>query len=261
MQENSLGLGATERKDLWWLGPVLTVAGLSLGFGYLTWAAFLGDPAHGHWGPYLSPVYSPPLLEWFPSLTGIVPHWVSPALLILWAPGGFRATCYYYRKAYYRAAFMTPPACAVEGVPYKDYKGEKYFPFILQNAHRFFMYLAVAFIAILLYDFYKAFWFPTADGSGTQFGVGVGTLVMGINCVFLSNYTLGCHSLRHLIGGKIDCFSCNQFTRARYKLWGKVTILNENHMLWAWCSLSSVVFTDFYIRMVANGIFTDFRIF
>jgi hypothetical protein len=31
-------------------------------------------------------------------------------------------------------------------------------------------------------------------------------------------------------------------------------------MLWAWASLFWVGFTDFYIRMVSMGVFTDFRI-
>ena len=248
-------LGATERRDLWWLGPVLTIAGLSLGFGYLTWAAFLGDPHQGHWGPYLSPVYSPPLLEWFPSLAGLLPDWFSPALLILWAPGGFRATCYYYRKAYYRAAFLSPPACGVQGVPTQDYKGEKYFPFIMQNAHRFFMYLAVAFIGILWFDVYKACWF---DG---HFGVGLGTLVLAVNALFLGNYTFGCHSLRHLVGGKLDCFACSRTARTRYFLWSKSTVLNEHHMLWALCSLTSVCSADLYVRLVSSGVLHDLRIF
>jgi hypothetical protein len=250
------GLGATERKDAWWLGPFLTVFGLGMGFGYLTWAAFLGDPAHGTWGAYLSPLYSPPVLEWFPSLKAIVPAFVSPALLILWAPGGFRATCYYYRKAYYRSAFMTPPACAVQGLPQADYKGERRL-FIFQNLHRYFMYLAVAFIFILWYDALKPLWNPLADGTR----LGLGNLVMMINATFLTNYTLGCHSFRHLVGGKMDCFSCGNAAKLRYGLWSKSTLLNEHHMLWAWCSLASVGTTDLYIRLVANGVFHDPRFF
>jgi hypothetical protein len=35
----------------------------------------------------------------------------SAALLILWAPGGFRFTCYYYRGAYYKAFWQDPTAC------------------------------------------------------------------------------------------------------------------------------------------------------
>ena len=56
----------------------------------------------------ISPFYSPLILFLPPVLA-----WVSPAFLILWAPAGFRVTCYYYRKAYYRAFFLDPVACAV----------------------------------------------------------------------------------------------------------------------------------------------------
>ena len=65
----------------------------------------------------------------------------SAALLILWAPGGFRFTCYYYRGAYYKAFWADPPSCAV-GEPRKKYLGEQSFPLILQNIHRYFLYLA-----------------------------------------------------------------------------------------------------------------------
>ena len=40
-----------------------------------------------------------------------------------------------------------------------------------------------------------------------------------------------------------------------------LTRLNERHMLFAWMSLISVGFADFYIRMVASGAFHDVRIF
>ena len=56
-------------------------------------------------------------------------------MLILWAPGGFRLTCYYYRGAYYKAFWADPPSCAV-GEPRKSYWGERSFPLILQNVHR-----------------------------------------------------------------------------------------------------------------------------
>ena len=66
----------------------------------------------------------------------------SAALLILWAPGGFRFTCYYYRGAYYKAFWQDPPACTV-GEPRKSYWGERSFPLIIQNVHRYFLYLAL----------------------------------------------------------------------------------------------------------------------
>ncbi len=240
-------LGQTQRKDTWWIEPLLIAIGFT-GFGiYATWAAFQG--ANYEWGPYLSPFYSPLLrFDWMPS-------WFSPALLILPFPLLFRATCYYYRKAYYRAYFMDPPACAVgEPFPNRDYKGETAFPFILQNLHRYFMYAAVVFIVILWWDALLAFCF---DG---HLGVGLGSLLMVANVVLLSLYTFSCHSWRHIVGGALDCFSCDKFTKIRHKAWDRCSHLNEHHMRWAWMSLFSVGFTDFYIRMLASGVWTDWRI-
>ena len=37
----------------------------------------------------------------------------APAILVLWIQVLFRATCYYFRGAYYKAFFLDPPACAV----------------------------------------------------------------------------------------------------------------------------------------------------
>jgi hypothetical protein len=240
------GFGSTLRRDAWWV-EVLPVIVLLGGFGlYATLRAFEGK--FYEWGPYLSPFYSP-LIDashrWW--------KW-SPAILILGGPLSFRATCYYYRKAYYRAFFADPPACSV-GEPKRSYSGETKFPFILQNLHRYALYLAIIFIVFLWKDVWDAFWW---DG---KFGMGVGTLVMLINVVLLTTYTLSCHSLRHLAGGKLDCFSCTAFGKRRHTAWSFLTTLNERHMLFAWMSLISVGFADFYIRMVASGTFHDVRIF
>jgi hypothetical protein len=235
----------TARTGSWWAQalPVWLVLG---GFSvYATWRAFEG--AYFWAAPYLSPFYSP-LID--------VHHryWpYSPALLILGGPLGFRATCYYYRKAYYRAFFLDPPACAVPERK-RNYTGETRFPFILQNIHRYFMYVAVIFLAFLWHDAIEAFIFPTG------FGIGVGTLVLLVNVILLSLYFSSCHSVRHLFGGKLDCFSCVQFGGARHTTWKKLSFLNEHHMLFAWASLFSVGFADFYVRLVASGAIRDLRI-
>ncbi|MBA2564639.1 MAG: succinate dehydrogenase [Gemmatimonadetes bacterium] len=248
-------LGATSRLDAWWLQPLLVALGLGAFGAYSTWAAFQG--ANYEWAAvkglpvYLSPFYSPLLTpDWWP---------LSPALLILWAPLGFRATCYYYRKAYYRAFFLDPPACSVGEARGHRYKGETAFPFILQNVHRYFLYVALVFIGILGYDVVLAFtrW-PTEGGTG--FGVGLGSLIMLANVVLLTGYTLGCHSLRHVVAGKLDCFSCGALGGARYDLWRGLNVLNQRHMLWAWMSLTSVGLTDLYIRLVASGVWVDPRL-
>jgi len=240
--------GNTLRRDPWWLEilPVVIVLG---GFGiYATLRAFEGR--FYEWGPYLSPFYSPlidPQHHWLPLR-------VSPALLILAGPLGFRATCYYYRKAYYRAFFLDPPACAVSEWK-RTYRGETRFPFLLQNSHRYFLYLAVLFLFFLWHDAIRAFFF---DG---KFGIGVGTLVLFVNVTLLSIYTFSCHSLRHLAGGKLDCFSCATFGKPRLGAWRWITALNERHMLFAWVSLFGVGLADFYIRLVSSGAIQDVRLF
>ena len=130
---------------------------------------------------------------------------------MLWAPLGLRATCYYYRKAYYRSYFLSPPACAVGGR--KGYSGESRFPLILQNAHRYFLYFAIVVLAFLWYDAGRAFFFD-ADGGGLEFGIGLGSLLLLLNVVCLTAFTFGCNSLRHLVGGRLDCFTCSR-TRPR----------------------------------------------
>ena len=240
------GLGSTLRRDAWWVEiiPIILVMG---GFSvYATWRAFEGR--FYEWGPYLSPFYSPlidPHHQWWK---------LSPAVLILGGPLGFRATCYYYRKALYRAFLLDPPACAVsEGR--RSYVGETKFPLILQNVHRYFFYLAVIFLAFLWHDAVLAFFF---DG---KLGMGVGTVVLVVNVCLLSLYTFSCHSLRHLAGGKLDCFSCATFGKQRHAAWRGISVLNERHMLFAWMSLFGVGLTDLYVRLVSSGAIQDVRLF
>jgi hypothetical protein len=254
--------GATMRRDAWWAQPALVFVGLSAFVVYSTWAALQGE--HYYWGPYLSPFYSPELFGSSPhSLFGPKPGWwpawvlFSPALLILWAPGLFRLTCYYYRGAYYKAFWADPPSCAV-GEPRESYLGERSFPLILQNVHRYFMYLALVFLCILAHDVWKAMWFVEPTSGRPVFGMGVGTIVLGVNVVLLSGYAFGCHSLRHLVGGFLDQPSSAPACLKTYRC---VSCLNRRHMLWAWMSLCSVMFADVYVRLCSMGIWRDLRIF
>lgn len=245
--------GETRRRDQWWLQPLLVFLGLGAFVVYATWAALQGE--HYDFGPYLSPFYSPLLFgtaghlehAWF----GETPTWlISPTILILWGPVGFRFTCYYYRGTYYKAFWADPPNCAV-GEPRKDYRGEHKWPLIVQNVHRYFLYVAIAFIFFLGWDAIKAFWF--SDG----FGIGVGTIVLVLNVVLLAGYTFGCHSFRHLIGGRLDCISRQPTT---HKLYQGCTALNKKHGLWAWLSLVWVAFSDVYVRLCSMGIWHDYRL-
>jgi hypothetical protein len=138
------------------------------------------------------------------------------------------------------------------GEPRKKYLGERSFPLILQNVHRYFLYLALVFLIVLARDAWDGFWF---DG---HFGVGVGSLVLLVNVTLLSCYALGCHSLRHLVGGIRDRISG---TPIRQQAYDCVSCLNRRHMLFAWCSLFWVAFSDFYVRMCSMGVWTDWRIF
>ena len=172
--------GETMRADVWWLQPFLVFLGLSTFIVYSTWAAFQGQ--NYFLGNYISPFYSPELFggsphSWFGPKPGWWPQWLlfSPALLVLWAPGGFRLTCYYYRGAYYKAFWADPPACTV-GEPRKSYWGERSFPLIMQNVHRYFLYVALLFILILAYDVWKALWFVDPATGKSSFGIGVGPL-------------------------------------------------------------------------------------
>jgi len=278
------GFGKTMRRDAWWVQPLLTFLGLSAFIIYSTWRAFHGQHFLAVEGGtnYLSPFFSPILYfhvdlawmteamregiaahAWLGVMPGGVPKWVSPAFLILWAPAGFRLTCYYYRGAYYKAFWADPINCSVSE-PRDSYRGEHKFPLIFQNIHRYFFYVAAAFIFILGYDAILGIQFSTdasgkalADGE-TQFGLGIGSLVLWGNVFLLGGYTFGCHSLRHLIGGGI-----NKLSKAplRSKCYDCVGCLNARHMVWAWFSLVWVGFTDLYVWMCSSGTWTDFRFF
>ncbi|MEJ7606162.1 MAG: hypothetical protein WKF37_07815 [Bryobacteraceae bacterium] len=246
--------GQTSRRDHWWIPPLLVFAGLSAFLVYANWAAL--QNAHYTSGPYISPFYSPEIWGDSPhALLGPKPSWYpaflpfSPALFILWIPGLFRLTCYYYRGAYYKSFWADPPACSVSE-PRKSYLGEHSFPLIFKNLHRQFLRLSYLVWGFLVWDVWKAFWFD--DG----FGIGLGTIVLAVNVLLIAGYIFGCHALRHLVGGGI-----NQLSRypVRHKLYSCVTCLNGDHKKWAWASLCSVGFSDIYVRLCSMGIWSDWR--
>lgn len=237
--------GRTLRIDRWWVEPWLVGIGLLAFIIYATVSGFSGDQ---FWdfeaGPYLSPFFEP-LIR-----IDALPDWFSPAIWILWAPLTFRISCYYYRGAYYRAYFLSPPACAVNE-PAKGYSGESRFPLVAQNLHRYAMYIALAFPPLLFIGAAQAFRF---EG---EWGIGLGSVILFANAFLLTMYTIGCHSLRHLVAGGLNRFSHRRVRRLRHHLWVLFTKANEHHRLWAWSSLIVVGLTDGYIRLVATGTITD----
>ncbi|MGY1779934.1 hypothetical protein [Geodermatophilus sp. SYSU D01036] len=245
----------TLRTDRWWLQPALTAAALLAFVVYATVRAF--QNAYYFSEPYISPFYSPCLStrcegDTFPELfTG--PTWISPAIYILVFPLGIRLTCYYYRKAYYRSFWLSPPACAV-AEPHRRYTGETRFPLVGQNVHRYFLYAALLINVVLFYDAVLAF----RDETGEWGHMGLGTLVLLVNATLLALYSLSCHSCRHVVGGRLNNFSRHPL---RYRAWTLVSRLNARHMQWAWASMASVALADLYVLLLATDTIRDVRFF
>lgn len=235
------GVGATERVDQWWVEPLVTALALGAFVIYSGFVVLSGT--NFRYGPYLSPFYSP-----YIGVPGI-----SAALFVAWIPALFRLSCYYYRKAYYRSLFLSPPACAVSE-RHHTYTGEERAPFAwLSIGHRWLLYLAIIILGFLWVDAIHAFNF------NGRFGVGLGSLVLLANVILLSGFTFGCHALRSLVGGNLRCFSCAKFGRQRYRMWRGVSFFNSWHMGWAWISLLSVSVADLYVRLCAAGVIADPR--
>lgn len=236
----------------WWVGPIVVTVVLS-GFGiYSLYFTLIGATAE-YGGYLLSPFYSPPV-----GAPSWLPVWLSPVVFALWVPLGFRATCYYYRKAYYRAFLWDPPACSSKAQQREprspeNYRGERAV-FVLNNVHRYFMYASLIVVAFLWVDTVRSF---LPEGS---FGISVGSLIFLVNVILLSMYSFSCHSLRHLVGGRVDCYSCVAGGNARRKAYSYLSVLNRQHALWAWLSLFSVLLADIYVRLLLAGVLTDLRI-
>jgi hypothetical protein len=249
----------TLRTDRWWLSPLLNALALGSFLVYATVRLFWDKNYFVADFHYIAPFYSPCLsndcvsgTSPFGTPIGSLPAWMSPAMIILLLPGGFRATCYYYRKSYYRAFWFSPPACAV-GEPHSAYSGETRFPLVFQNVHRWFFYAAVLIGLILTYDAVEAF-----HGEDGGFGLGLGTVILWINVVLIWAYTLGCHSCRSITGGRLNHFSKHPI---RYWVWSQVSKLNSRHGLFAFASMYSIVIADAYVWLVASGTIDDLRIF
>jgi hypothetical protein len=247
----------TLRTDRWWLPPLITNLGLATFVIYATIRSFWGSAYWVDDYHYLTPFYSPCLSEScvpgsshfgtpFPELPG----WIPLGFVVLPFLLGFRLTCYYYRKAYYRSVWASPQACAV-AEPHAKYTGETRFPLILQNVHRYFFYVASIVSIINTYDAIIAF---HAKGGG--FGFGLGNIILAGNVIMLWAYTLSCHSCRHIVGGRLKHFSKHPI---RFWFWSQVSKLNVRHMALAWTTLGTLVLTDFYVMLVASGVISDLR--
>lgn len=246
----------TLRTDRWWQSPLLTALGLLVFVVYATIRSFVRSAYYVEDYHYLTPFYSPCVSDscvegarHFGTWVGELPMWIPLAFLSLPFLLGFRLTCYYYRKAYYRSFWLAPAACAV-AEPHARYTGETRLPLILQNAHRYFFYAGVVVSLINTYDMVVAFRSPSG------FGFGLGNVILLINVILLWGYTVSCHSCRHVTGGRLKHFSKHP---VRYRIWTFVSKLNTRHMQFAWITLGTLMITDFYIMLVASGTISDLR--
>jgi hypothetical protein len=89
------------------------------------------------------------------------------------------------------------------------------------------------------------------------FQVGLGSVILLVDTGLLTLYVSSCHSLRHLVGGKLDCFSCSRANRTRHSAWRRLSGLNQRHMVFAWASLVSVVVADLYVHLLGLGVLSD----
>ena len=266
------GLGRTNRIDNWWSQPMVMGIGLTAALVYTFWRLFLygTEAANGvslisyelHGSTVISPIFSPNVLEW--SLFGLNewnhPEWVNAAILVLWIPFGFRGTCYYMRRVYYRTFFASPTACWVDEPDINKaigYKGEKRL-FIFNNLHRYFLYAAMIILVIKWWDVTHTMHFHSATHDG--YGVSIGTFVMGIEAFLLTMYVTSCHALRHLAGGMLDRWTTG-ISRVRGVLFGKISVLNRSHGFWFWTSLIFVFLGDLWVLAVAEGRLSDMVLF
>jgi hypothetical protein len=247
----------TLRTDRWWVGPALTVAGLTAWLAYglvhilLQRDYFAEGPGYHLLTPFYSPCVNNGCVPAAAEFGRFVPDWplVPYALLSLPFLLLFRLTCYYYRRAYYRSFWLSPPACAVPDA-HERYTGETRFPLIFQNAHRYAFYAAVVISLVNTWDTIRSF-------SGTDgFGFGLGNVIFIGNVALLWAYTLSCHSCRHIMGGRLKHFSQHPL---RYRAWTLVSRLNTRHMLLAWVTLGTLALTDLYVWLVAANVISDLR--
>ncbi|RZU50183.1 hypothetical protein EV385_1948 [Krasilnikovia cinnamomea] len=244
----------TLRTDRWWFPPLITFVGLTAWVTYATVRVFMHKWFWVEEYHYLTPFYSPCVTERCGNAaefgTPLPANWFIPdaaftlPFLLL-----FRLTCYYYRKAYYRAFWLSPPACAVPD-GHQKYTGETRFPLIFQNIHRYAFYAAAVISIINTWDAIVAFHSPEG------FGFGLGNVILVGNVVMLWAYTLSCHSCRHIVGGRLKHFSKHP---VRYSFWNLVSKLNTRHMALAWITLGTLALTDFYVMAVAANWINDLR--
>ena len=216
IQGQRAGFATTQRVDRWWIEPAATAIGLLFFFGYLTFRAF--NATYVWYDPYISPTVAPPLFTPASGYPGAVPvdhAWLGafPGV-VAGVPAAVAGVLHPVARHRVPLHLLLLPRRLLQGVRLdaavlracaaspRRYRGETAL-LLFQNLHRYTLYGALFLLACLWWEGLAAFF---RDG---RFGVGVGTVVMLINAALLTGYTFGCHSWRHLIGGRLDCFTCD----------------------------------------------------
>ncbi len=190
------------------------------------------------------------------SYDGYIDPFYSPTVLILPLIGLFRLTCYAFRKYYHRHLFRHPQGCSTAerlNEAGRSYSGETGF-FRIENLHRYFMYFSAAILPFFFYDFYLSLLYPYA------LTLRLGSLILLADTLVVTIWVFSCHSVRHIIGGRLDCFSCSLTARCNNQLFKFQSRLNKHHEALAWASLILIIAADLYIRGLAAGLPLDFRI-
>ena len=216
---------------------------------YATWRAF--EDAHYFSEPYLSPFYSPCLTDKCASGAQDLGQWVPDGWLAAVSGADhpdisarIPADLLLLPEGLLPLVLGVSPACAV-AEPHKGYSGETRFPLIVQNIHRYFLYVAMLFAVLLSWDAIHSF----RDTNGEWGHMGLGTVILlhqrGPD---LGLHTLSCHSLSAHNGR-----SPQALFRASDALSGLTLIskMNARHTLLAWTSLVWLVVADFYIRCLS----------
>jgi len=184
---------------------------------------------------------------------GIIDPFYSPTILVLPFVGLFRLTCYAYRKDYHRHIFKHPVSCALDNrgdSALRDYTGETKF-FRVENLHRYFMYFGVAILPFFFYDFYLSITF----GGGLI--IRLASLILLANAIMVTLWVFSCHAVRHLTGGRMDCYGCRFAGKQKNSFFNLQSKFNSHHEALAWSSLILFVFVDLYIRALSAGIPLD----
>ena len=247
--------GPTNRIDNWLRQPLSMGLALVAVMIYTFWrvSPFGSNDIHYGVGAHhpdrvVSPIFSPDLANML-GLEGL-PEWANAAVLVLWIPFGFRGTCYYMRRVYYRSFFLTPVACWVDEPAINKklgYKGEKGL-FIANNLHRYFLYLAVIILGIKWYDVFLS----TQGENG--FILDIGTIVLAVESALLTMYVISCHAFRHVTGNFLDRWDGGLAEIAgKFQTFLNSKWVNRSHGFWFWTSLSFVFLGDIFVMLVANG--------